>query len=259
MNVQKSADQRAKVMKAAREDDLNAMIALVKATPDSDRPDVMGLGLNHAAAFGGATTIPWLVSNGADVNQNSYSDPSKRSTPLFNASANGHIDTVAFLLDSGAAIDKAAFDGMTALMGAASQDGHADVVDLLLKRGADPNARDGQGNTALMHLSEGSFGTPAFPEVARLLLAGGADPHLRNLAGQSAKDIAVHAGALDVSAVIDEHDANVLKQTLERSLRQGNPAPASTLLSDDPMDRPAHDMGSLLDSPKPARSRRVRF
>jgi hypothetical protein len=258
MNVEKSVDQRAKVMKAAREDDLNTMIALVKAAPDSDRPDVMGLGLNHAAAFGGATTIPWLVSNGADVNQNRYSDPSKRSTPLFNASANGHIATVAFLLDSGAAIDKDSFDGETPLMGAASQDGHADVVALLLERGANPNAHDEQGNTALMHVAESSYGTPAFAAVARLLLAGGADPHLRNLAGQSAKEIAVHASALDVSAVIDEHDANVLRQTLERSLRQGNPAPASTRLSD-PMDRPAHDMGSLLDSPKPARSVRRRL
>lgn len=255
MKTKGSGDIREKVMKAVREDDLIALTTSIGAAVDSEKLELMALGMNRAASFGAADSISWLVANGASVDGDGMSES---GTPLFNAASNGHVNSVEFLLERGAAIDKTTFEGMTPLMGAASQDGHTDVVALLLKRGANPNAQDDQGNTALMHVSESTYGTPAFPEVARLLLVGGADSQLRNLAGQSAKDIAVHAEAFDVASVIDEHDANLLKQALERSLPKGNPAPARVRLSNDPMNPAAReDLGA--PDPKPIKPGRARL
>ncbi len=255
MKTKGNGDIREKVMKSAREDDLVALTTSIGAAVDSEKLELMALGMKHAASFGAADSISWLVANGASVDGDGTSE---RGTPLFYAASNGHVNSVGFLLDRGAAIDKTSFEGMTPLMGAASQDGHTDVVALLLKRGANPNAHDEQGNTALMHVSEGSYRTPASPGVARLLLAGGADYQLRNLAGQSAKDIAVHAGVLDVASVIDEYDANVLKQALERSVSKGNPAPERVRLSNDGPDRrQREDLGA--PDPKPVKPGRMRL
>ena len=66
-------------------------------------------------------------------------------TPLQTAAANGHTETVRFLVMRGAALDLANRHGWTALM-QASRHGHLSVVALLLQSNADVLARTRLGN-----------------------------------------------------------------------------------------------------------------
>ena len=75
-------------------------------------------------------------------------DDNYGQTPLYNASNYGHLRSVKVLLNNGADIDKATFDGVTPLMGACLK-GHLNVVDVLLRHNANVNLKDTNGNTAL--------------------------------------------------------------------------------------------------------------
>lgn len=74
-------------------------------------------------------------------------------TTLYNASNYGHLRSVKVLLNNGAEIDKAEFDGVTPLMGA-SRKGHLDVVKVLLRHNANINLKCNKGNTALSMAKE---------------------------------------------------------------------------------------------------------
>ena len=55
--------------------------------------------------------------------------------PLWKASHDGHVEVVRVLIDTGALINQARYDGATPLF-MASQNGHLDVVRLLIDVGA---------------------------------------------------------------------------------------------------------------------------
>ena len=67
-------------------------------------------------------------------------------TPLYQASFDGYLNIVSFLLDAKANIDQADYDGVTPLY-VASQENKLEVVKELLQRGADVNKADNGGST----------------------------------------------------------------------------------------------------------------
>ena len=94
------------------------------------------------AALKGLTDLcRQLVSHGADVNKPGW-------TPLHYAATNGHLTTMALLLDEHAYIDAASPNGTTPLMMAAHY-GTVEAVKLLLAAGADPALRNDQDLSAI--------------------------------------------------------------------------------------------------------------
>jgi hypothetical protein len=115
------------------------------------------------------------LENGANVNFKwDYG-----TTPLHQASQNGHDAVVSLLLDNGANVHVKGFLGMTPLH-RASWEGYEFVVFLLLDKGADVNAINKSGNTPLHCASEN--GKEA---VVSLLLKKGANVHARNYDGDT--------------------------------------------------------------------------
>ena len=103
-----------------------------------------------------------LEVDGVDVN---YRGDGGR-TPLYWASAKGHVDIVRHLLSAkGIQVNQARDDGITALF-MSSQNGHVDIVRLLLgAEGVEVNQADNDGVTALMMASGNGH-----VDVVRLLL-----------------------------------------------------------------------------------------
>ena len=71
-------------------------------------------------------------------------------TPLINAAAFGHYETVKILLALHVPVNVQTSEGLTALSEAATG-GQAEIVTLLLRAGADPSIRDKQNRSALDH------------------------------------------------------------------------------------------------------------
>ena len=93
--------------------------------------------LMHALGMEQLEVIKYLISN-MDVND-----------ALIQASSEGHLEFVKYLVSHGADVNTAVDDGLTALM-IASTEGHLEVVKYLVNQGADVNAVDDEGvNTPL--------------------------------------------------------------------------------------------------------------
>jgi ankyrin repeat protein len=80
-------------------------------------------------------------------------DEIRGRTPVMAACINGHLETVRWLLDQGAATNERDRDGWTALH-LAGRWGHTPTVSLLMQRGTDPTIADESGETPLMLASE---------------------------------------------------------------------------------------------------------
>jgi len=74
------------------------------------------------------------------------------------AAAAGDVDELRRLLARGVDINRADYDGRTALHLAASE-GHVNAVTFLIGRGADASMRDRWGNTALDDAKRGAHGS----------------------------------------------------------------------------------------------------
>lgn len=184
------------LVKAAMEDDLEALNAALTAKPDPNvrDKDSHTTALEYAVRNGNremlqallwakvdvnakdedgqtvlmmlsdkvTSEIVWdLVNAGAKVNLRDKDG----DTALISTAEENNVDALKALLDAGAKVDAANNDGETALMKAASN-GLVNNVRALILAGANVNARDKDGKTALMHAD----GTA----VARLLKAHGA-------------------------------------------------------------------------------------
>ncbi|CAJ1328452.1 unnamed protein product [Effrenium voratum] len=122
--------------------------------------------LLQAAGTGDAKHVIVLLEKPHDPNA---ADRNSHVTPLFNASANGHLEVVQCLLDAGADKEKPTNEGATPLHIAAGR-GHQAVVQCLLDAGADKEKADNDGATSL-HLAADQ----GHQAVVQCLLDAGAD------------------------------------------------------------------------------------
>lgn len=142
-----------------------------------------------SSVAGKLPVVKCLVKRGANVN--SVSDTG--STPVRSACFMTHLDIVQFLVQSGADILKANYNGGTCLINSVQS---VPLCDFLLKHGALVNAQDIQLKTALHYaIQEHRF------ETTKLLLHHGADPHVKSRYG----DDALQTACLKVATQIFEH------------------------------------------------------
>jgi uncharacterized protein len=161
--------------------------------------------LLFAARQGYTDVVKALLDGGADINQPNAGD---RTTPLLMSIINGHFDQAMMLIERGANVNAAAFNGVTPLYGVLNiqwapkslypspkayqqqQTTYLELMQTLLARGADPNARVSRKvwyqayNSDYAGFDEAGS-TPFFraayaSDVAamKLLVANGADPNI---------------------------------------------------------------------------------
>lgn len=130
---------------------------------------------------------------------------SPAEAPVADAAMRGDLNEVRTLLRSGADVNAAQGDGMTALHWAAELD-DADMAVTLLSAGANPKALTRLGDYTALHVAARA----SAEDVARALLEAGADPEARTSTG-GATPLHFAAGAGD-EAVVDvliEYGADV--------------------------------------------------
>jgi uncharacterized protein len=157
------------LVKAAKEDDLQAVRALIAKRANINEPARDGsTALLWAAYTGNLEMTRALLAAGAKVNiANDYG-----VTPLLQASRTGDAPIIQALLRAGADLNWAHPDGETPLM-AVARTGRIDAIKMLLEAGADANAADiYQQQTPLMWAAE-----EGHLEAVKTLLAAGADPN----------------------------------------------------------------------------------
>jgi uncharacterized protein len=145
-------------------------------------------------------TVRQLLKSGADVNA---ARPDGISA-LHLAAGAGDVEIARVLITAGANVGAS-----TTLLGSkplhmAAENGHAAVVDLLLARGADPNAADRLGTTPLMLATRSGDA-----KSVTALLDGGADPNARETAkGETALMFAAAYGRAAAASVLLDRGAD---------------------------------------------------
>jgi ankyrin repeat protein len=120
--------------------------------------------LHFLAVENAVDSVRWLAARGAEINTFDF-----RDSPLTGAALVGSLETMRFLLDSGADLDHQDEGGWTALI-AGSHAGEDAVVELLLERGANLRSRSSIEQTAL-HLAA----SQGHETVASQLIKAGAE------------------------------------------------------------------------------------
>jgi ankyrin repeat protein len=175
-------------------------------------------------------------------------------TALLHAAREGHIETVAALLDGGAGIDQvSAGDGSSPLL-MATQNGHFDLAMMLLQRGANPNlAALTDGVAPLFSVIQTQWSNftshpqprahdlakTGYMELVEALLKAGADPNMRitahlwywefgdragiDIAGATPFWRAAYADDLELMKLLAQHgaDPNIPTRWNEVGMRAG--------------------------------------
>ncbi len=111
--------------------------------PSADPQEVLDEALVWASKSGRIEVLPRLLRAGARLDADPY-----RGTPLIWAAVCNRLETAAWLIDRGAAVNRqATFGGLTHGQGVtalhmAAQNGHLSMVKLLVARGADPSIKE---------------------------------------------------------------------------------------------------------------------
>lgn len=198
---------------AARSAARSAVESLVKADPallKASDPAGSTL-LHHAAGFGTLETLQWLVDSGADVNVKNKLG----ATPLHWAAPDEA--KVRLLLARGAAVNAKLGDGRTPLyLAALLGNGHS-ILRVLLGHGADPGLAAGNKRTPLMAAAAQGDAT-----AVRLLLDAGAQVDASDTGGQTALMMAATSGDPAVVRLLLERGANARALTKRNESALGN-------------------------------------
>jgi hypothetical protein len=154
--------------------------------------------LRRAASIGFLRLAGIAIEEGAKVNAPGKND---KGTALHEAvKIRGNINTVKFLLQVGADVNRKSSYEFTPLMIACSRgEAESEIIDLLMKNGADINARSFHGETALKIASRRNKGVWAEKygvkgtAIEKMLLDYGADVNLRDKEGATALMAAAEA------------------------------------------------------------------
>jgi ankyrin repeat protein len=156
---------------AVRQQDLQAVRALLKSGADVNRREGDGATALHWAAHADSTDLVRLL---LDAGASPAVANDLGVTPLHLAASNGNVAILSLLLSKRANPNAATSAGVTPLMEAA-RSGRVDAVRLLLAHGAAVNARENsRRQTALMWAVSRQY-----PEIVKALLENGADVRAR--------------------------------------------------------------------------------
>ncbi|XP_026951335.1 ankyrin repeat and KH domain-containing protein 1 isoform X11 [Sagmatias obliquidens] len=221
------------LMEAAREghEEMVALLLAQGANINAQTEETQETALTLACCGGFSEVADFLIKAGADIELGC-------STPLMEASQEGHLELVKYLLAAGANVHATTATGDTALT-YACENGHTDVADVLLQAGADLEHESEGGRTPLMkaaragHLctvqfliSKGANVNRATANndhtvvslacagghlaVVELLLAHGADPTHRLKDGSTMLIEAAKGGHTNVVSYLLDYPNNVL-------------------------------------------------
>lgn len=197
---------------AAKKDDVNAAVALLRGDGRSNKAhsvnEVTKSGftpLHIAAHYGSGKVACVLLENGASVNFKARNDV----TPLHVASKWGRNNLVGLLIDNNAEMDGKTKDNLTPLH-CAARSGHDLVVRILVDRGAAITSKTKSGLTPLHMAVQGDH-----VECARILLENRADiedvttDYLTPLhVGAHCGNVKVAKHLLDSGCVVDSRALN---------------------------------------------------
>uniref|UniRef100_A0A8C4MEJ3 Ankyrin repeat and KH domain containing 1 n=1 Tax=Equus asinus asinus TaxID=83772 RepID=A0A8C4MEJ3_EQUAS len=212
------------LMEAAREghEEMVALLLAQGANINAQTEETQETALTLACCGGFSEVADFLIKAGADIELGC-------STPLMEASQEGHLELVKYLLAAGANVHATTATGDTALT-YACENGHTDVADVLLQAGADLEHESEGGRTPLMkaaragHLCTVQFLISKGKEsiivslacagghlaVVELLLAHGADPTHRLKDGSTMLIEAAKGGHTNVVSYLLDYPNNVL-------------------------------------------------
>jgi ankyrin repeat protein len=158
-----------------------------------------GFRLILAAERGDADSVIALIERGADVNSATF----EGVTPLMYAASNGFAEIVMILVENTADINVLPHNGITALSGAILND-HYDIALYLLQNGADTEITDYRGLTPLLYAAAyDNF------ENTELLLMFGADPMHRDFEDATALHAAAIYSQPDIAWLLLDYGADI--------------------------------------------------
>ena len=134
-----------------------------------------------AAAIGSLPAVIFFLKEDPN-NINKNEDNDYNWTPMIQASRNGHLKIVQYLLVNGADIDGVNSYGNTALMWATLK-GHTSIVEFLLEKGAKINLQSISNRTALHYAVDGNK-----LDIVKILIHNGANQDLKDENGKTPLD-----------------------------------------------------------------------
>jgi hypothetical protein len=156
--------------------------------------------LHCAASYGFSGVVNYLIiTHAEDINATSRG----WETPLYVASASGHLGVVSLLLQHNPDVDaKRTVNHDWTSLHVASCSGHAKIAQVLLEHGANVNALSTSNSTPLKWASVNGY-----LEVVRLLLSRGADVHIRDSDGNTAFQAATKNQHVKIAELLLEYGA----------------------------------------------------
>ncbi|KAF5378989.1 hypothetical protein D9757_009119 [Collybiopsis confluens] len=137
-------------------------------------------------------------------------------TPLHWAASSGSLETLRYLLDQKAEVDKVDGSGWSALHIAVSA-GNDDIVEELVGSGADVNKKNSKGISPLHYAASKSR-----IDIGKLLISRGADINAKDKANQTPLHRAATTGSVGFIRLLLDSSTSTLKTRLNTQDRVGN-------------------------------------